>query len=111
MVANFAASRKAAAMSELPRREIGSRQVAAILQMNRAWVNELAREGRMPGLLRKEPGGYANRGRYVFDAEVIERIARERIEEMKAALDRELPPQLPLEDSSSAADEELRAAS
>lgn len=83
-LAHFAASRKAAGM---PGRLIGSREAAAMLNMNRAHLNELAREGRAPGLVRKEEGGYGNRGRYVFDAEVIERVARERIAALKSALD------------------------
>jgi hypothetical protein len=68
-------------------RLIGSREAAAMLNMNRAHLNELARQGRAPGLVRKEPGGYANRGRYLFDADEVERIARERIAELVAALD------------------------
>jgi DNA-binding MarR family transcriptional regulator len=68
-------------------RLIGSKEAAAMLNMSRARVNQLAKAGVAPGLVRKEPGGYANRGRYLFDAEVIERLARERIAALESALD------------------------
>jgi hypothetical protein len=68
-------------------RLIGSREAAAMLSMNRGHLNELAREGRAPGLVRKEEGGYGNKGRYLFDAEVIERVVRERIAALESALD------------------------
>lgn len=89
-------------------RLIGSKQAALLLGMSRGWLNRLASEGEAPGLVRKEPGGYANRGRYLFDAEVLERIARERIEALESAIDEALPPQLPLEESSA---DETRVAS
>jgi hypothetical protein len=79
--------RLAAKLRNMAERLIGSREAAAMLSMNRAHLNELARQGRAPGLVRKEPGGYGNRGRYLFDADVIERLARDRIERLTSALD------------------------
>jgi hypothetical protein len=68
-------------------RLIGSKRAAVLLGIHRSALNRMAREGTAPGLVRKEPGGYGNRGRYLFDAEVIERIARERIAALTSALD------------------------
>jgi hypothetical protein len=68
-------------------REIGSKRAAALLGLSRTNLNSLAKAGLAPGLLRKEEGGYGNRGRYVFDADVIEGIARERIAALTSALD------------------------
>jgi hypothetical protein len=68
-------------------RLIGSKRAAILLGMSRGTLNRLAREGAAPGLVIKEPGGYGNRGQYLFDAEVIERMARERIAELVTALD------------------------
>jgi hypothetical protein len=68
-------------------RVIGSKRAAALLGISRTNLNGLAQAGLAPGLVRKEEGGYGNRGRYVFDAEVIERIARERIAALESALD------------------------
>lgn len=67
-------------------RLIDSRHASALLGMSRATLNRMARQGNAPGLVRKEPGGYGNRGRYLFDAEVIERLARERIRQLTEAL-------------------------
>lgn len=58
-----------------------------MLHMSRARINQLARAGEMPGLVRKEAGGHGGRGRYLFDAEVVEQHARQRIAELAAALD------------------------
>jgi hypothetical protein len=76
------------------RRLIGSKQAAALLGLNRGYFNRLASTGRAPGLVRKDDGGPGGRGRYLFDADEIERIARERIAklhatrvELEAALD------------------------
>jgi hypothetical protein len=66
---------------------IGSKRAAILLGISRGTLNRLAREGTAPGLVIKEPGGYGNRGQYLFDAEVIERLARDRIERLTAALD------------------------
>ena len=97
-----------AKLPDMTPRVIGSRQAAAMLGISRSTLNGLAKAGVAPGPLRKEPGGHANLGRYVFDAEVIERVARERIEALEQAIDEALPPQLPLDGSSV---DEMRAAS
>lgn len=91
-------------------RLIGSKQAAQILGMSRTRLNALALEGTAPGLVRKEPGGIANLGYYLFDADVLERIAHERIAAIQSALEEALPPQLPI-DGGSAAGDEMRAAS
>jgi hypothetical protein len=69
-----------------------------MLGLSRSSLNALAQAGAAPGLLRKEPGGYANRGRYLFDAEVIEQVVRDRIAALEAVLEQ-------------SADDEMRAAS
>lgn len=67
------------------RRLIGSKQAAALLGLNRGYFNRLASTGRAPGLVRKDAGGPGGRGRYLFDADEIERLARERIAKLDVA--------------------------